>query len=330
MKNHNNENNKQVVYGNGIKGAQTALNNIKLKDPGYNTQQLEALLATYQQMYDGLQQGRLDERDAHKLTLQYVADLIQEPFLLKRGQMLVGEFSEDEAAVKNALANSDAVIKEHEAKITEFLQTNPASNAIQNGLSYAKAKGNFVQTLIKQTEDAVKNARSIGHVYYLQQLHLCRAYLAGAVKVYPNENTLKENYNLAVAAIERIGTRESYMAQLKANYAHYIKNLRMRPAVAKDAAIEKLVKNEFERQFTSSKITVTKVNIVTHWDIEKNALDIPLHKELAVVVAIKKADGTCGLASAYVRQIYEGGGRYDAPYMNMPSAITTLPCENLK
>jgi hypothetical protein len=281
-------------------------------------------------LLQAMQQGRENTREDAKLALQYIRDLVQEPFLLKRGELQVGAFSEDEAAVKSALTASDVVIKEHEDKVEEFLQTNPSPSVTGNGLTYAKAKSSSVSALIKQADDAYKNERSIGSVYYLQQLHLYKTYLAGAMKIYPQENSLKENYGLAAAAIERIGSRESYITKLKANYATWVKNMRMRPAVMSDPSVEKLVKTEFQQQFASSKITVTKVNIVTAWIIEKNALDIPLHKELTVVIAVKKADGTCGLASAYVRQVYEGGGRYGGAYMNMPSPITTLPCENLK
>ncbi|MFT3682048.1 MAG: hypothetical protein QM791_17365 [Ferruginibacter sp.] len=280
---------------------------------------------------DDSREKRQQSRDAGLTTLEYIKQLIKEPFLLKRGELRIGgDTTESEPAVNNALAASDAVIKEHEDKVEEFLATKPSATFTKVGRNTAEIKGKSVYDAIAKTDEVYKTERSISNVYYLQQLYLLQAYLAGAVKIYPDIPSLKEHHAAVAAAINRIGSRQTYIAKLKANYAEWAKNLRMIPAVMNDPSIERLIKADFPKSFTNEKMTVTKVNIVTPWIIEKNGIDIPLHKELQVNLAVKKADGTCGLASAYVRQVYEGGGKYGGAYMNMPSAVTTIPCENVK
>jgi hypothetical protein len=166
-------------------------------------------------------------------------------------------------------------------------------------------------------------------VSFLQDLYLYRAYIKGAMKVYPEAISMEEKLEAIENAIQQHGSREGYMARMEKNQLDYVKSIRMKNAVFSDPTIEKMVKASYEKQWAADKVTVTKVNITGNWVIEKNVLDIPLNKEVPVNIAIKKADGTCAIATAYVRQVYEGGGKYGGAYMNMPSPPITIPCENL-
>lgn len=332
MKNHDDESNKQVVYHNGISAAKTAMNNTKMKDPGYNTGKMEEALAECQAVYDGLGKSKQNLRDSRMATEEYIKQLIKEPFLFKRGELQIdGDSTEFDTAIDNALGASDAVIKEHEDEVEAFLKTNPETVITQNGLSSAKAKGSSVPNAIKQAEDAYKNDRAMSSVYYLQRLYLLRAYIAGALRIFPGENSLQQNHDLVVAAIEKFGSRKGYMAKLQENYKQWVKNLKIGKAVMSDPAIENLVKKEYQAWGSFEKMTVTKVNLASSWRLEKNSLDIPIRKEVYVNIAFKKPTGECGLGVAYVIQEYEGGGKYGAPYMARQGILArAVPCENLK
>lgn len=264
-------------------------------------------------------------------ALKYIDSLIKYPFILKRGNINIGgDNADNEAFINAALEASDAVIKEHENKVDEFLKTAPNSTFTNNGKKTAEIKSKFVLNAITKAEEEYKTARSMANVYYMQEIYLYQAYIAGAMKIYPEITSLKEYYDAATAAIQKLGSRKAYVAKIKSNYKDWVKNLRLKPSMMTDAAIEQLVKTSFPKEFPQEKMTVTKVHITTVWMIEKNVLDIPLHKEIEVNLAIKKADGSCGLAAAYVRKVYEGGGNYGEAYLMMPSAITIVPCENIQ
>jgi hypothetical protein len=332
MKTHDNESNKQVVYNNGINAAKTALNNTKMKDPSYDTKEMEKTLAEYQSVYNGLGKSKQNLRDSRTATIEYMQQLITEPFIFTKGELQVnGDSTQLESAINNALAKSDAVINEHAEKVEEFLQTNPEEVMIKNNLRTAQIKAGIVPGSIKRAEEAYKNERSMSSVYYLQQLYLYRAYIAGALKIFPGDNSLQENHDLVVSAIERMGSRQGYMAKLKENYKEWAKNLKMGKAVMNDPSLEKLAKKEFEEWGSWDKMTVTRVTLASPWRLEKNSLDIPVKKEVYVNMAFKKPDGSCGLAVAYLVQEYEGGGKYGGAYMTMPSILAAVvPCENLK
>ena len=68
MRNHDKEDNKQVVFSSAIQSAQSALNNTKLKDPSYNTANMEKALKECQDVYNGLASGKEDLRNSRIST----------------------------------------------------------------------------------------------------------------------------------------------------------------------------------------------------------------------------------------------------------------------
>lgn len=332
MRNHTKEDNKQVVYSSGIQSAQMALNNTKTKDPAYNTIDMEKALEECKNVYNGQASGKQNLRDSRTATIEYMEQLIREPFLFTKGELKIGgDSTQRESAVNNALAASDAVIKQHEEKVMEFLNTQPEELITKPDLGAAKAKASAVTIAIKKAEEAYKTETSIASVYYLQQLYLYKAYLDGALKIFPGDATLKQHQDMVVAAIDKMGSRQGYMNKLKENYKEWVKNLKIGKPVLSDPAIEKLVTKEFESWGSWDKMKVTKVNIVKPWILEKNALDIPVKKETHVHIAFTKPDGSCGLGTMYVVQEYEGGGKYGTPYTTFPTILaSTIPCENVK
>lgn len=269
-------------------------------------------------------------RDGAQATMKYTDILFKDPFLFKKGKLNVpGEKGEVKSAVIEALTESDKVIKEYEDKIEEFIKSKPT--AIITKASYKDVTGQVksLSIAIEKAEDGFKNWRSLTAVSFMQDLYLYKAFIVSAMKVYPEALSLEEKLEEVKATIEKYGSREAYMTRMEKNQADYVKNLRMKKAVFGDAAIEASVKKQYEQIWESEKLVVTKVHITSLWILEKNALDIPLHKEAEVNLAIKKANGTCAIASGYIRSTYEGGGKYSAPLLIMPTHPIELACENL-
>lgn len=269
-------------------------------------------------------------RDGATATLKQMQNLFTESFLFKKGTLNVpGDKAESKPAVLEAIAASDAVIKDFEKKVDEFQKSNPSKQVLKSQMHYVVSTANRLAGAITSADDGYNNWRSISAVSFLQDLYLYKAYITAAIKIYPEAISLQEKLEQADAAIKKYGSKEDYIAKMEKNQLDYIKSLRMKPAVFKDAAIEKMVKTKYEQWAAADKVTVTLVNITSNWTIEKNGLDIPLEKNVQVNMAIKKADGSCGFATGTVRQAYEGGGKYSAPGLTMPSPVITAPCENM-
>ena len=269
-------------------------------------------------------------REGAEATSKQVELLFKDPFIFKNGKVnLSGDKTENKSAVMEALAISDQVIKEYEDKVDAFIKSKPTAIVVKDGYQSVTAKVKSLSIAIDKAADGYKNWRSLSTVSFLQDLYLYQAFIKGALKVYPEAISLEEKLGEVKAAIDLYGTRENYLNKMEKNQAEYVKNLRMKKAVMVDATVEANAKKQYEQNWQSEKLVVTKVNITTIWIIEKNALDIPLHKEVEVNLAIKKADGSCAIASGYVRATYEGGGKYGAPLLIMPTHPIVLPCENL-
>lgn len=276
------------------------------------------------------QDKRMD-RETANANMKVSETLISKPYILEQGQLqLNGDDGNNRSIVLKAIKESDQKIKEYETKVLEFINSKPAPDILSSRLSGAKAKASSVQTEISMTEKVYKQERTVGYVNQFQKLFLYQAFLSNMIKVYPQEVVFKNFLEKVKLAISSYGSRESFMNQLEANNASYLKNLKLIPAQQSNPSIEKMVKTEFEK-LEGNGLVVTKVNITTaQWNIEKNDLDLPLYRKMSVSIAVKKSDGTCGLASAMVKEDYQGGGSYGQASMYLPTDVIVVPCENIK
>ncbi len=269
-------------------------------------------------------------RDGATNTLKEMDHLFDNSFLFSKGEInLPGDRSSNKPALLEAIAESDKVITEFETKVNEFLKNKPTAVVLKSKYHVITSKVNGLKYAIEKAAEGFNSGRSISTVAYLQQLYLYKAYITGAMKVYPEAISLEERLGEAEAAIKLYGSREDYIAKMEKNNLEWVKSLRMKKAIMSDPGIEQTVKKQYETNWAADKITVVKVHITSAWVIEKNVLDIPLHKEAEVNMAIKKADGSCGFASGWVRQTYEGGGKYSAATLVLPGSPIIVPCENL-
>lgn len=269
-------------------------------------------------------------RGGAEATMKQMKLLFTESFLFSKGSLNIpGDQANNKPAVLSALSESDKVITEFEQKVDAFIQSKPVAAVLKSSYASVVSTAKRAAVAIEQAARAKKEYRVMSAVSFLQELYLYKAYIAAAMKVYPEALSMQEQLDAVEAAIQSQGSREDYIALMEKNQLDYVKGLRMKKAVASDPGIEKMVKSSYETSWAADKLTVVKVHIVSAWTIEKNVLDIPLHKELEVNMAIKKADGSCALAAGYVRAEYEGGGKYGAPFLLMPTPPTTVPCENI-
>lgn len=269
-------------------------------------------------------------RDGAQNTEKEMDLLFDNSILFTKGVInLPGDRSSNKPALLEAIAESDKVIAEFASRVDAFVKNKPTAAIVKNKYRVITNKVIGLKYAIEKAAAEYNTGRSISTVAYLQDLYLYKAYIAGAMKVYPEAISLEEKLAEAEAAIKLYGSREDYIAKMEKNNLEWVKSLRMKKAVMSDPAIEQMVKKRYESSWAEDKITVVKVHITSAWVIEKNALDIPLYKEAEVNMAIKKADGSCGFAAGRVQQPYEGGGKYSAATLVMPGSPIIVPCENL-
>lgn len=272
-------------------------------------------------------------RDEITASFNYSKELLTEPFIFKKGELLVtGDDVTKREAFIAAFAKSDAVIAEYLAEVDKFLATNPTMSLYANNLSRVKIRAKGLEGdygHIKKAEKEFKTGNSLGGVYYLQNLYLYKGFLQGVTKIYPQDETLKDYLKMVTEAIESYGTREKFMDKMVANQRKQAENLKMIPAQMSNPKIEALVKTKYEAAFPGFK--VIKVNITYQtWIIDKNDLGIPLRRKLSVSVGVKNEKGECGIGSSNVGEDYQGGGSYGQAYTYLPSDPVIVPCENIK
>lgn len=332
MRNHTDENNKQVVYSSGIQNAQMALKNTKTKDSNYNTTAMEKALQECQQVYNSLAGGKENLRQQRNETAAAATELFSTPYIYAKAAMNVGgEDVNNEAAILQALQASNDLLLEYTRRVDEFIASKPEPAMYMSKQPTVADRAKAAEGFVKSAADVYQNYRTKASVAAYQNLVICKTYLENARRVYTNEPVLDENLQKINEALTKYQSPEAFMKKMADNQKEYVKNLRMGKPMMSDATIEKVAKADYERMKMSKQAyAVTKVHIVSNWRLEKNVLDIPLHKEVYVNLAIKLADGNCGIAVGWVRQDYEGGGTYGAPRLILPSPVQELPCENLQ
>lgn len=259
-----------------------------------------------------------------------IENLLTKPFIFTRGELQVsGDDVTNKKAFQEAIAKSDAVIKEYNDEVTKYLASNPSPSMYSNKLNSTLAKASGVDNAIAQAEKESKQGTSLGTVYYLQKLYIFKGYLEGVTKFYPENEKLKDYLKSVTTAINSYGSRDKYMGKTEENQKNMAKNLKMIPAQQSNPKIEAIVKKQYEQTFKG--FSVIKVNITyATWIVDKNELDIPLCRKLSVCVAVKNAKGECGIGSSNVKEDYIGGGKYGESYAYLPSDPIIVPCENIK
>jgi hypothetical protein len=260
-----------------------------------------------------------------------IGELLQNPILFTKGKFqLAGNDANNDKAAMTALAQSDAIIKEYQGKMDAFLKEKTPAVLLKNAYTKVLSNTNGIPFAIKAVAEGTQSGKNYAFLLYVQDLYLYEAYLSNMVKVYPESIALQEKLENIQSAIQQYGNKDAFMAKMQQNKLDYLKSLKLSKAGMTDAKLEKTIKDQYEKWFEEAKLSVTKVVITsTVWTLEKNVLDIPLHREIAAQLAIKKPDGSCGIAYTYVRETYLGGGQYSAPTVISPTGPTIIPCENL-
>lgn len=319
-----------------IRDMDYALKATQEKDPAYNTSEMEAAL---KKIKDDLKAKKLAEvrntsgdRRKQPQEEKVVTDpvgLMEKLFIDAR--ISVGSTSD--------LPEAPAKIAAYKSKLEKLLSMDYTDALIKTGRN---AKGNIsgfknsTERELDKIEGTLKEARDRSNMeyrYYTIQFH--QAFWDAAQKVFPEESSYIDMYKKTTAAFNGLGRLEQLYVKAEANRVEHIKNTKLPAAAVKDASLEKVLANGFNKIYgVAHNVSALKAVLTQNgWTTLRNSLTgIVVGRERSAKLAYKGSDGKCYLLPDYVfiREDYVGGS-----FINTVAVFNGLDgeemlCENVK
>ena len=330
------DNTSEGEVNHNIGEMEYALKTTKEKDPAYNASEMEAFL---KKIKDDIKAKKLAEvrqaggdkrssRPAEKETNDPTT-LLEKLFIEK--SISVGSTSD--------IPEAPAKIAAYKSKLEKLLAMDYTDALISKG-RYAKGSisgfTNITQRELDKVDGYLKEAREktgMQYIYYTIQYHL--AFWDAAQKIFPEESSYAEMYKKVNAAVSKIGNLEQLYVKAEANRIAHIKNTLLPVAAVKDANLEKILTNGFNKVYGAAHNVNALKAVLTQngWTTLRNSLTgIVVGRERSARLAYKGSDGKCYLLPDYVflREDYVGGS-----FINTVAVFNGLDgeemlCENVK
>lgn len=340
MRNHDKEDNKQVVFSSAIQSAQTALNNTKMKDPSYNTTNMEKALKECQDIYNGLASGKEDLRNSR------ISNLKKMNLFFDRSSRNLCTYDynsqeTDEEKIKRVRNNEDSLSK-YKKMALEFASESKDDGIYQDQLIKVKnvaksfqapyddkskwPSGLGTMTLLEDPE----NSWDIGTFSLVQEIKNWESYFYAATTIYPNVPELIKAHEWCLKAAQQVGSTDDVLAKIGKSQNEYLKKVKFPSPKVQDPTLEA----EFKKLFNEMgyKETILKVSIQsTDWTIDRNELTgVIIGRSKQAFIATKAADGTCYLTEFWIFQDYNGSGYGSFRNVTANSYRSKIACENIK
>jgi hypothetical protein len=302
----------------------------KTKDPSYGTAAMEAELNKLKDMYAAkekeLKEGKETRKEKQENRLK-ADQLLRSLF----GMELVTQV--DDAGLKTI----NQRIEDYRKRTRELLAMDleESKEDLDNFLSYIKNDQEVAAENFKKLEERVKGATSIGYaeVHYYELLYK-QAYWDAAQKVYPGQADFAKTYTAVTNILTGLGSLTDLQATTEKNRLEKVKNTRMPVAKVKDASLEKLFIDAFNKKYQEEfKGTAVKAVITSsEWGIKRNELTgIVIGRQREGAVAYKGADGKCYLVTYFnIFQDYVGGSYQGTKSIYVVYKGQEMLCENIK
>ena len=311
------------ILGTNSRAAATAINNIKMKDKGYDVSPLEAELSKWQQAYEGARNGGETQRGAtndvaalFKLLYQVKTNVAQQEIESKLQEI---EIYKTKTAEMVAL-NVDPTDKFNAA-------------IINNTLPRIKVDLQTIDKNVKLWEDnmnMIVDERPARAYYYMIQFE--HAHWDALRKGPFAENAqLEAGYQKVTDMVNRIGSLEMVLAKGKVKAAELLKNTKMPPAVVKNEAIENIF-SEAYKSMAGGNGTIVKIHLLDRdWQAFRNEVTGILEgRRMRAAIAAKMPSGSYILYNNFlIHQDYLGSGYSNNSQVLLYEGTEILP-ENIK
>jgi len=320
-----------------INNMQYSLTRTKEKDPSYSTSEMEATLEKFKNKkkeirlaeansYSGDKRSRLQEEPISNDAGKLFQDLFENENLQAGAGMVTGEKLKSRMEKYNEKAAKLLSMDYTDAKIDHARMS---KGTISGMKMKTDRELNDIDVMLSKYRD--KESMEIG--YYTIHFHL--AYWDAAQKVFSEEPSYKDQYNKVKAASDKIGSLESMMAKADANNTQYIKDTKLPAPVVRDANLEKVLTDGFNKKFSSQYGATALKAVLTQdgWTTLRNPLtSVITGRERSAKIAYKDKDGKCNVIIDYVfiHEEYIGG-----TFTNTKAVFNGLDgkemlCENVK
>ena len=310
------------ILGTNSRAAATAINNIKMKDKGYDVSPLEAELSKWQQAYEGARIGGETQRGAtndvaalFKLLYQVKTNVAQQEIESKLQEI---EIYKTKTAEMVAL-NVDPTDKFNAA-------------VINNALPCVKVDLQTIDKNVKLWEDNMnmivdeRPARAYYTMIQFEHAH----WDALRKGPFAEKAQLEAGYQKVSDMVNRIGSLEKVLAKGKAKGAELLKNTKMPPALVQNTELEKLFRQTFEDAGWGE--TIVKINLLDRdWKAIRNEITgVVEARTQRAAIASKNKNGAYTLYNYFtIQQDYLGGNFSNQAKIIFHESTQILP-ENIK
>ena len=319
-----------------IRDMEYAINTTKERDPAYDVSEMESAL---KKIKDDLKAKKLAE--VRQTSGDKRSSRPQETVSNNPTTLLEKLFIETNISVGSTsdLPEAPAKIEAYKAKLTKLLSMDYTDAIIKKG-SYAKGsisgKLAGADRELDKIDGYLKEAREksvMEYIYYTLQLH--SAFWDAAQKVFPEESSYAGMYKKVNTGLTKLGSLEQLYAKAEANRIEYIKNTKLPAPVVKDANLEKVLTNGFNKLYGATRNVSALKAVLTQngWTTLRNSLTgIVIGRERSAKLAYKGSDGNCYLLDDYIfiREDYVGGSFINTVAVFNGLFSQEMLCENVK
>lgn len=310
---------------------------IKVSNPSFNTSELENDINHLKESLTNAKGKREDEKSANnnattnnlkiKKSLEGVFDF---------GSFSFGNLEAAQAENDAYKAEAEALLS-MKATLTSYIADMKKGNEYERfvGKMRSRYTRNFdgfkerVERIMAQSTGGETN--NWKNVYYEMQAE--QIYWNAAQQTFPDEPAFAEAYKSVTTLANKYGSLDKIAGQNKINNAEKIKSQVLPTAMVKDAALEKIFVDAFNKRYaTEYKGIATKaIMLQSDWQTERNKLTgVVTGRIRQGAIVYKTSEGKCFLVSiVHVYQDYIGNS-FQNPKAVYAQDGQEMLCENVK
>lgn len=335
---------KVLIEKKSFVGAQTKISQvekelIKLKttNSGFNTASLESEIKILKESLTAAKGKREDEKSANQnatVNAIKIKKLLEEVFdigAFSFGNLETAQAENDayKAQVNELLGMKDGLA----SYIAEMKKGNDYDRFVgKMKISYDRTFADFIEKkeriFTQSTGGETNNWKNAYYELQAEQIHW-----DAAKQVFPDEPKFAEAYQKITVVVNKYGGLDKIAGQNKINNAEKIKNQLLPAAVVKDANLEKMFVDAFNKRYaTEYKGTATKaIMLQSDWQTERNQITgIVTGRIRQGAIVYKSTDGKCFLVSImHLYQEYIGNSFQNTKAVYAQEGQEMM-CENVK
>jgi len=311
-----------------LSNLQRKIDDTKKKDAAYSTGAMESKIKTLAEGIDALKKKNVAAIQGNRdkiINMQNVDKILRSLF----------QISTDVGFAK--LKTIKAEIDDYKKRTTEVLTMDMSvnKNDLEKYLGMLRVNFKVAENDLYELDRRLREqvVAENAEVNYYELLYK-QAFWDAAQKVYPTETDFAKAYTTATKLVDTLGSIDNVRAIASKSKEQKIKDTRVPVAVIKDAALEKMFIDVFNKQYSEEfKGAATKAVIRSDdWSIERNEITgIVTGRVRRAAIVYKGSNGKCYLVSNFfIHQEYVGSSFIETKSIYIVQNGQEMLCENVK